>query len=238
MPFTEHEHTVSAFDDDLRFLHEKISQMGGHAESMVARAVSALAHGDNVQAKSVIKEDSLLDHLQREVDDHGVLLIARRQPMAHDLREVIGAMRIANDLERIGDLGTNMARRVAQIDDIIQPKRLMRGLEHLTDLALQQLKNVLDAYINKDVEKAVEVWRGDEDVDAIYGSLFRELLTYMMEDPRNISMCTHLLFCAKNIERIGDHATNLAETILYVVEGHTDMRALIDQKQDSQAGDI
>ena len=229
MPISETDHTVSAFDDDLRFLMEKISQMGGHAETMVARSVNALARGDNEMALSVIKEDSQLDHLQREVDDHGVLLIARRQPMAHDLREVIGAMRIANDLERIGDLGTNMARRVAEIDDIIQPKRLMRGLEHLTRLALVQLKNVLDAYVHKDVKRAVEVWCADDEVDAVYGSLFRELLTYMMEDPRNITMCTHLLFCAKNIERVGDHATNLAETILYVVEGHTDMRALRDQ---------
>ena len=234
MPISELEHTVTAFDDDLRFLMEKISQMGGHAETMVAQAVNALSRGDNELAKSVIQEDSELDHLQREVDDHGVLLIARRQPMAHDLREVIGAMRIANDLERIGDLGTNMARRVAQIDDIIQPKRLMRGLEHLTGLALQQLKDVLDAYINKDVNQAVEVWCADEGVDAVYASLFRELLTYMMEDPRNISMCTHLLFCAKNIERVGDHATNLAETILYVVEGHTDMRSLRDKRQSRE----
>ena len=146
--------------------------------------------------------------------------------MAHDLREIVGAMRIANDLERIGDLGTNISRRVSEIDDIIQPKRLMRGIEHLTGLALQQLKTVLDSYINKDVERAVQVWFDDEGVDAVYASLFRELLTYMMEDPRNITRCTHLLFCAKNIERAGDHATNIAETILYVVEGHTDMRSL------------
>lgn len=228
MTISEQEHTVTAFDDDLRFLMDKISQMGGHAETMVARSVNALARGDNALAASVIREDSQLDHLQREVDDHGVSLIARRQPMAHDLREVIGAMRIANDLERIGDLGTNIARRVSEIDDIIQPKRLMRGIEHLTGLAMQQLKNVLDAYIHKDVEKAVDVWFADEGVDAIYSSLFRELLTYMMEDPRNITMCTHLLFCAKNIERVGDHATNLAETILYVVEGHTDIRSVRD----------
>lgn len=226
MPNSEQDHTVTAFDNELRFLMEKISHMGGHAETMVARAVSALASGDKQLAKAVIKEDSLLDHLQREVDEHAMLLITKRQPMAQDLRVILGAMRIANDLERIGDLGTNMARRVSEIDDIIQPKRLMRGIEHLTGLALQQLKDALDAYISSDIVKAENVWRGDEAVDAIYGSLFRELLTYMMEDPRNISMCTHLLFCAKNIERIGDHATNLAETILYVEKGHTDMRSL------------
>ncbi len=231
MPHSEHLHTVKAFDDELRFLMEKISQMGGHAETMVARSVKALARGDKVMAKSVIKEDSLLDHLQREVDDQGVLMIAKRQPMAQDLREIIGAMRIANDLERIGDLGTNMARRVSDIDDVIQPKRLMRGLEHLTTRALQQLKDVLDAYINMDVEKAQVVWCADQEVDEIYGSLFRELLTYMMEDARNITMCTHLLFCAKNVERIGDHATNLAETILYVVKGHTNMRAECEQNE-------
>ncbi len=231
MPNSEQDHTVTAFDNDLRFLMEKISQMGGHAESMVAQSVNALARGDKQLAKSVIKQDSTLDHLQREVDDHAVLLIAKRQPMAQDLREIIGAMRIASDLERIGDLGTNMARRVAEIDDVIQPKRLMRGLQHLTTLALQQLKDVLDAYVNMDVEQAQKVWCADNEVDAVYGSLFRELLTYMMEDPRNITMCTHLLFCAKNIERIGDHATNLSETILYVVKGHTNMRVECEQSE-------
>lgn len=231
MPNSELDHTVTAFDADLRFLKEKITQMGGNAEVMVGQSVKALANGDKQLAKSIVKQDSILDHLQREVDDHAVLLIAKRQPMAHDLREIIGAMRIANDLERIGDLGTNMARRVAEIDDFVQPKRLMRGLQHLTNLALQQLNDVLDAYINMDVDEAQKVWCADSEVDAIYGSLFRELLTYMMEDPRNITLCTHLLFCAKNIERIGDHATNLAETILYVVKGHTDMRAECEQNE-------
>lgn len=220
-----HEHTVTAFDDDLRFLLEKISQMGGQASSMVSRSVQSLVKSDAELAKSVIDEDSMLDKQQRELDDRAVLIIAKRQPMAQDLREVIGALRVGSDLERIGDLGTNIARRVIEIDEVVQPKKLVRGLERLTDMAIGQLNDALDAYVAKDVEKAHSVWMGDEEIDAVYTSLFRELLTYMMEDPRTISLCTHLLFCAKNVERIGDHATNVAETVLYIVEGSTHMKA-------------
>ena len=153
------------------------------------------------------------------MDDRVVLIIAKRQPVAGDLREIIGAIRMASDIERIGDLGKNIARRVSAVEDLFHPKPLMRGINHLTKLTLEQLKYVLDAYGSKDVEKAVTVWGRDDEVNALYMSLFRELLTYMMEDPRNITLCTHLLFCAKNIERIGDHATNLAETIVYIATG-------------------
>jgi phosphate transport system protein len=141
--------------------------------------------------------------------------------MAVDLREVVGALRLANDLERIGDLAKNIAKRVIVLDTDFLPHKVIRGVEHMTDLVLSQLKDVLDAYARHDLNKAMAVWRGDEEIDAVNNSLFRELLTYMMEDPRNITFCTHLLFCAKNIERMGDHATNIAETVYYIVEGRS-----------------
>ncbi|MEL7428762.1 MAG: phosphate signaling complex protein PhoU [Pseudomonadota bacterium] len=217
------QHTVTAFDEDLQFLVSKISEMGGNAESMVARSVSGLLTADKSLGQAVVADDKLLDALQMEVDEHVVLLIAKRQPMAKDLREAIGALRMATDLERIGDLGKNIARRSFQIDETIPPKRLQRGLQHLTNVALEQLKDSLDAYAAKDTEKARVVWDRDDEIDSLYTSLFRELLTYMMEDPRNITYCTHLLFCAKNMERIGDHVTNLAETTHYIVTGKTNM---------------
>ena len=133
-------------------------------------------------------------------------MIARRQPMANDLRHVMTVLKIAGDLERIGDLAKNIAKRALAVSGENHPKPLMTGLKHMVELALSQLKDVLDAYAERDAEKAVAVWRHDERIDAMYNSLFRELLTYMMEDPRNIGLCTHLLFAAKNIERIGDHS--------------------------------
>lgn len=215
------EHTVTAFDDELKSLRSKIMEMGGHAESMIAESVSALLKSDVNRAQSVIAQDVALDNLQYELDERVVLMIARRQPMALDLREAIGALRMASDLERVGDMGKNIAKRTTEIADFIHPKTVARGLEHLTSLTLEQLKNVLDAYVNEDIEEAREVLERDDEVDQVYTSLFRELLTYMMEDPRNISFCTQLLFCAKNIERVGDHATNIAETVLYIVTGES-----------------
>ena len=212
-------HTVSAYDEELRFLVRRLSEMGGIAERMVADSVTALVNADEALAQRVISEDLLLDEGEREVYDKAVLLIARRQPMASDLREVIGSIRIASDLERVGDLGKNIAKRVIAVHTMVQPRKLVRGLEHLAELATEQLKEVLDAFASRSHEIANSIRDRDEEIDAIYTSLFRELLTYMMEDPRNITACTHLLFCAKNIERIGDHATNIAETVYYVATG-------------------
>lgn len=217
------EHTVTAFDEDLQFLIAKISEMGGNAESMVARSVTGLLTADKGLGQSVVADDKLLDALQEEVDNHVVLLIAKRQPMAQDLREAIGALRMATDLERVGDLGKNIARRSFQIEENVPPKKFQRGLQHLTNVTLEQLKDALDAYAVKDIVQAKAVWDRDDEIDSLYTSLFRELLTYMMEDPRNITYCTHLLFCAKNMERIGDHVTNLAETIHYIVTGTMDI---------------
>jgi phosphate transport system protein len=167
----------------------------------------------------VIAADAGIDRLQREIEEKAVLTIARRQPMAVDLRGIVAALRIANGLERIGDYAKNIAKRVVATGAEIRPLPVFRGLQHMADLALAALKHVLDAYARRDVTEALAVWRGDEEIDAVNNSLFRELLTYMMEDPRNIATCTHLLFCAKNIERIGDHATNIAESVYYIVQG-------------------
>ncbi|MBW3097494.1 phosphate signaling complex protein PhoU [Pseudohoeflea coraliihabitans] len=216
MPAT---HTVTAYDDELRWLMRRISEMGGLAEGMVADSLKALIEADTALAQRVISEDVLLDRAEREISEKAVLVIAKRQPMASDLREIIGSIRIAADLERVGDLGKNIAKRVIAVHTMAQPKSLVRGLEHLSELALTQLKEVLDAFSSKSSDLAVSIRERDDEIDAIYTSLFRELLTYMMEDPRNITACTHLLFCAKNIERIGDHATNIAETVFYVATG-------------------
>jgi phosphate transport system protein len=186
---------------------------------MVEEAVAALVNSDEALAQAVIRNDRVLDEAEREIDDKAVLIIARRQPMAIDLREIIGAIRISADLERVGDLGKNIAKRVAAAGQTRQPARLFRGIEALAELALTQLKDVLDAYGSRTIDRIGAVRDRDEEIDAKYTSLFRELLTYMMEDPRNITACTHLLFCAKNIERIGDHATNVAETVHYIVTG-------------------
>lgn len=213
------EHIVSSFDTDLKELGRRVVEMGGQSERLVADSVLALVKRDAELAQKVIVLDGPIDLLQREIEEKAVLTIARRQPLAGDLREIVAAMRIANDLERIGDLAKNTAKRVLALTGEFHPQKLVRGVEHMSGIVLEQLKMVLDSYASRDEAKALEVWQRDGEVDVLYTSLFRELLTYMMEDPRNISLCTHLLFCAKNIERIGDHATNVAETVHYLVTG-------------------
>ncbi|CAN7161500.1 phosphate signaling complex protein PhoU [Rhizobium rhizogenes] len=212
-------HILSAYDEDLKFLTRRIAEMGGLAEQMVSDSVRALVQSDTALAQKVISDDVVLDHAEREVGDKAIVTIARRQPMAADLREIMGSIRIASDLERVGDLGKNTAKRVIAVQGTGVPRKLARGIEHLSELALSQLKEVLDVYTTRSPDKAVSIRERDEEIDAMYTSLFREMLTYMMEDPRNITTCTHLLFCAKNIERIGDHATNIAETIYYMATG-------------------
>ncbi|MCD2174566.1 phosphate signaling complex protein PhoU [Rhizobium sp. C4] len=212
-------HIMTAYDEELRFLSRRIAEMGGMAEQMASDAVRALVNADAALAQRVISDDAILDAAEREITDKAILTIARRQPVANDLREIMGSIRIASDLERVGDLGKNTAKRVIAVQQSGVPRALARGMEHLSELALAQLKDVLDVYTTRSAEKAQAIRDRDEEIDAMYTSLFRELLTYMMEDPRNITSCTHLLFCAKNIERIGDHATNIAETIYYMTTG-------------------
>jgi phosphate transport system protein len=214
------EHIAKAFDADLQEITRLVAEMGGLAEKQIADSVDALARRDLDRAQEVVATDVRTDALQREIEDKTVLTIARRQPVAIDLRNLVGALRVANDLERIGDLAKNIAKRVMALDDEFRPGKLLRGVEHMGALVLGQLKEVLDAYAGHDLDKALAVWGGDEQIDAMCTSLFRELLTYMMEDPRNITFCIHLMFCAKNIERMGDHATNIAETVYFMIEGH------------------
>jgi len=222
----QNEHTVRSYEEELSLLNNKIAKMGGLTEKVLGQSFEALDRRDPDLAASTISMDDEIDQLQREIEEQTVVMIARRQPMAYDLRQIMAALRISGDLERIGDLGKNIAKRAVAVVTEQQPKQLMLGLKHMGELSLNQLKEVLDAFIERDAERALSVWYNDEEIDAMYNSLFRELLTYMMEDPRNIGLCTHLLFGAKNIERVGDHATNIAETVYYLVHG----RPITDQR--------
>jgi phosphate transport system protein len=220
------EHIVKSFDQELELLDKKIAQMGGLVERLLAQGFDALEKRDPNLAEAAAASDRAIDVLEREIQEMTILMIAKRQPMANDLRHVMTVLKIAGDLERIGDLAKNIAKRALAISGENHPKPLMTGLKHMVELAFSQLKDVLDAFAERDSQKAVAVWRHDERIDAMYNSLFRELLTYMMEDPRNIGLCTHLLFAAKNIERIGDHTTNIAENVHFLVHG----KALADDR--------
>ena len=215
------EHTVKSYDKELDALERRIAEMGGIAEKMVIEAMDALANADTALAHEVVATDPRLDALQREIEDMAVMTIARRQPVAVDLRELIGAIRIAGDLERVGDLAKSIAKRAVKVGSEARVPRAIIGLKHMNAVATELLKDVLDAYAQRDEERAREVWQRDVDLDELEDSVFRDVLTHMMEDPRNISFCAHLLFCSKNIERIGDHATNIAETVIYLVSGRS-----------------
>ena len=215
----ENPHIVRSFEDELRGLDNRIAEMGGLAERLVDQSFQSLEQRDTTLAAQAIASDRVIDKHERELEAQAIAMIARRQPMALDLRQITTAMKIAGDLERVGDLGKNIAKRALAVANEPRPTQLMGGLKHMTEIAQRQLKDVLDAFAMRDSVKAEAVWRNDGQIDAMYNSLFRELLTYMMEDPRNIGLCTHLLFAAKNLERIGDHATNIAETTYYLVTG-------------------
>jgi phosphate transport system protein len=219
-------HTVKSYESELARLDKNIARMGGLAEYQLGAAFEALEKRDPRRAEQTIESDRQIDLLQREIEEQIISMIARRQPMADDLRHIVGALRITGDLERIGDLAKNTAKRALAIAGEPYPRPLMSGLRHMVERALRQLKDVLDAFAERNPELALKVWREDAEIDAMYNSVFRELLTYMMEDPRNIGFCTHLLFGAKNFERIGDHTTNIAETIHYLVTG----AALVDDR--------
>jgi phosphate transport system protein len=212
------EHIVKSYDEELERLKKIIVEMGGMAESQIAAAIEAVVKRDTDLATQVIEADTEVDHLERDLDNLAVRLLALRQPMARDLREVVAALKIASDLERICDYAANVAKRSIALSQapLIQPAH---SLPRMAGLALQLVKDVIDAYVERDADKALDVWNRDEELDEMYSSLFREFLTYMMEDPRNIGVYTHLLFMAKNIERIGDHATNIAEDLYYLIYG-------------------
>jgi phosphate transport system protein len=212
------EHVVKGYDDELRRLNNIITEMGGLAESQLAAAIEAVVERDSDLAASVVETDAQVDGLQRDLDNLALRLLALRQPVARDLREIFAAIKIASDLERICDYAANVAKRSIVLDQS-PPVQPVHAVPRMARLAEMLVKDVIDAYVARDADKAYGVWMRDEELDEMYASLFRELLTYMMEDPRNIGPSTHLLFMAKNIERIGDHATNIAEDLYYLVHG-------------------
>jgi len=212
------EHIVKSFEQELNRLRTLITDMGGMVESQVAQACRAVIEKDGGAATRAVESDPQVDALERDIEQFVIRLLALRQPMAQDLRLIVASLKITGDLERIGDYAANVAKRSLVLDQFNLPYTLT-GLAHMSRLVQENLKTVIDAVGEGDTAKALQVWRSDEVIDEIYNALFRELITYMMEDPRNITPCTHLLFIAKNLERIGDHATNIAETVYYTVTG-------------------
>lgn len=212
------DHTVKSYDEQLKRLRDTLMRIGGIVENALAEAMNAMVRRDAALASAVVQRDAEVDALHRSVEDQAVRLLALRQPMANDLRMIVGAIRIALDLERVGDYAANIAKRVMVLSQL-PPVVSVGPIQRMGRIVLEMLKDTLDALSSNDAEKAHSVWQRDEQVDEAYNAVFRNLLTYMMEDPRNITPCAHLLFVAKNIERIGDHATNVAETIRFVVLG-------------------
>ncbi len=213
-------HIVSSYEQELKQLRDMLVEMGGLLESQLALALNAVVRRDGAAATQAMEQDPSVDALEREIESAVIRLLALRQPVASDLRQVVAALKISTDLERIGDYSANVAKRslvLAQYGSTVT----LGGLTHMARLVQENLKLTIDAVGEMDAERAIQVWRSDQAVDDIYTAIFRELITYMMEDPRNITPCTHLLFVAKNLERIGDHATNIAETIHYAATGES-----------------
>jgi phosphate transport system protein len=213
------EHIVKSYEEELNHLTDEVARMGGLAEAMVADAITAVVRRDVALAEAVVARDERLDVMEADIEKKVIRMIALRQPMANDLRRTISAMKIASNLERVGDMAKSIAKRLLVVVESEPLTPLNRSIQRMGKLVAQRLKEVLDAYTSNDVDKAFGVWARDTEVDEHYNSLFRELLTYMMGDPRTISPCAHLLFVAKNLERIGDHATNIAEIIHYDITG-------------------
>ena len=213
------EHTVRAYDEELDAISAELARMGGLAEAEVADSIRAIANRDVALASSVITRDARLDGLEMEIERKAVRLIALRQPVADDLRRTVAALKISSNLERCGDLAKNIAKRALVIAESDPLTPLTSSIERMGELVVTRLKDVLDALSSREVDQAIAVWKQDHEVDEHYDAIFRELLTYMMGDPRMIASCAHLLFVAKNLERIGDHATNIAEILYYEITG-------------------
>jgi phosphate transport system protein len=227
-------HTHASYDADLKELDRRVAEMAAAAESALADAATALSSGNVALAQRVIGADTAIDLLQHNIEEKAISTIATRQPVAIDLRHIVSTIRIANDLERIGDLAKNVAKRVVAIGEQSASVKVAASLAPLAERVRIQLHSVAEAYRSRDDAAALEVWKADGAIDTLHTSLFRELLTYMMEDPRSIGFCAHLLFCAKNLERIGDHATNIAETTHYMITGK--MLASERPKADESSG--
>lgn len=217
----EQEHIVKSFDEDLNQLESLIMEMGGLVEAQITDAVTALNRRDTELGAAVIKGDEKIDALEAEVDATVVRILAKRQPMAQDLRAVVVAPKIASNLERVGDYAKNIAKRTSVLAQTEPVGSATGTIARMCEIVQSMMKSVLDAYVARDKEAADDVRLRDEEVDQMNNTLFRELLTYMMEDPRVITPCMHLLFIAKNVERMGDHATSIAEQVYYMVSGET-----------------
>jgi len=213
------EHLIKSFEQELKHLQNLLSDMGGIVENQVALAAQAILTLDPAIATRAVEEDPKVDALEREAEQFVMRLLALRQPMAGDLRQIVSALKITSELERIGDYASNVAKRSIVLASELSMPYSLAGLAHMARLVQEHLKMTMDAIVDADPDKAIEVWRSDQLVDDMYNAIFRELVTYMMEDPRNITPCTHLLFIAKNLERIGDHETNIAERVYYAVKG-------------------
>ena len=225
------DHTVRAYDEELNHLAADVARMGGLCETSMADSLDTIIRRDTSLAQTVIERDLKLDSLDGEIEKRAIRMIALRQPVAQDLRDTVAAMKIASNLERIGDLAKNIAKRGVVIAESEPVTPLTRSIERMGRLVSGRLKDVLDAYTSGNLDRAVAVWARDDEVDEHYNSLFRELLTYMMADPRTINSCAHLLFIAKNLERIGDHATNLAEIVYFEITGED----LISERPKSES---
>jgi len=217
-------HTRTIFDADLHEVVQMVAEMGGLAERQIAQAINALVRQNHALAQAVIDRDADLDALQAKIEAKAVSMIAQRQPLAVDLREIISALHISNDLERIGDLAKNIGKRTIAIGNDTLPISLVGGIEHMTRLVMEQFKKVLDSYVARDIGTALSVRNEDLQVDNLNNALFYETFIYMGEDPQRIATCAQILFCVKNLERIGDHATNIAEAIHYIISGHLPAR--------------
>lgn len=212
------DHIVTAFSGELEMLSADILRMGGLVEAMIMDACNGVARGDTELAASVVARDLEVDRLEADIERRIAEILALRQPLARDLREVLAALKISNELERVGDLSKNIAKRADALSDV-NAATVLKGVPRMGRAVSVQLADVLDAYRNRDAAAAVQVWEGDEEIDQLYNSYFREVLTYMIEDPRTIGSGAHILFMAKNLERIGDHATNIAELVYFFVTG-------------------
>jgi len=211
-------HTMTAFDADLSAIRSRVIDMGRRVREAVGNGIIALGERNLDLAQTLIGLDAKIDSMQREIETKAIETIARRQPLAVDLRELVSAFHIVNDLERIGDLAKSICKR-ALVTDSAPPSKLLRGIRRVSIPVLNQLELVLDSYAERDAAKAFSVWSSDEEIDAAHAALLRGLLTHMLEDPRNIVFCAHLLFCSKNLERMGDHTTNIAESVYYMITG-------------------
>lgn len=234
MPNTGTDHIVTSYNEELLALAQAIAEMGGQVEVAIENGTRSLLKLDRELADLTIIADQRIDDMQRDIDEMAVSMIARRQPMASDLRAIVTAIHVASDLERIGDMAKQLARRSLKLEGLNLQPTFYNGVKNMTALVLRQVKDALDAYGNREEAASIEVCNRDDEVDAMYTSLFRELLTYMLEDPRNITACTHLLFCAKSLERVGDHATNIAERAYYLATG----KQLTSDVQDLQRQQI